>query len=795
LLNEAVVVVAEILYVPYCEVLELLPDGTALLLGAGVGFKPERVGVATVGAGTDSQAGYTLLSKEPVIVEDFRTEARFSGPPLLRELGVVSGMSVVIPGLDRPYGVLGAHSNRPQTFTQDDVRFLQAVAHVLSGAIQRLRMEDALGRIAAAVSATTGETFFRSLVQCLAETLQVDYAFIGELDEERPDRVRMTAVCAHGQLGENNRVYELAGTPCEEVVNKRLCSYASGVQALFPRDRLLVEMGVDSYLGTPLFDSTGRALGLIVVLHSRPMRNPQQAESMLQICAVRAAAELQRLRSEELLRKQSAAMEASMDGMALLDEQERYIYVNEAHARIYGSDRPQELIGQSWTILYDSQELRRFEREVMPAMRANGYWRGEAVGRRKDGNLYPQEVSLTALANGGLIYVVRDITDRKKLEEELRQAQKMEAVGQLAGGVAHDFNNLLTAILGYCEFLRGPLDRDAFADYVAEIAKAGTRAASLTQQLLAFSRRQVLQPKVLSLNTVVADTAAMLRRLIGEHITLVTRLSPELELVKADPFQLQQVILNLAINARDAMPQGGWLTIETSNVEMDGVEARHAGMLAGSYVRLAVSDTGHGMDRETMSHIFEPFFTTKEMGKGTGLGLATVYGIVKQSEGFIEAQSQPERGATFSIYLPRLCQPVEAGADKPMPGAAVRGQETILVVEDADLVRSLTCRILQTRGYAVLEARDGIEAIEVWRAHRDKVHLLLTDAIMPFMSGRELAERLSAERPAVRILYMSGYTDDAGLHEGASHEGTAFLQKPFAPEALLEKVRAVLDAP
>jgi signal transduction histidine kinase/ActR/RegA family two-component response regulator len=378
---------------------------------------------------------------------------------------------------------------------------------------------------------------------------------------------------------------------------------------------------------------------------------------------------------------------------------------------------------------------------------------------------------------------------------QLEQIQKMDAIGRLAGGVAHDFNNLLTVILGRTEILLEPLPpEDPMRRGIELIRRTAGRAAELTRQLLAFSRKQVLEPVVLDLNTVATEMKDMLGRLIGEDIALLTTPSPGLGRVKADRGQIEQVLMNLAVNARDAMPQGGRLILETAEVELDEEYARrHVGARPGPHVMLAVSDTGTGIPREIRSQIFEPFFTTKEPGKGTGLGLATVYGIVKQSGGYIEVESEPGRGTTFRIYLPRFDAPSAAGDRGPRPAAATGGTETILLVEDEEGVRELARDILRANGYTVLEARNGPEALLICERHQGPLDLLLTDVVMPRMSGRELAERLAPLRPDLRVLYMSGYTDDAVIRHGVLGAGTAFLQKPFTPAVLVQRVRETLD--
>ncbi|HXE89608.1 MAG TPA: ATP-binding protein [Terriglobales bacterium] len=422
-----------------------------------------------------------------------------------------------------------------------------------------------------------------------------------------------------------------------------------------------------------------------------------------------------------------------------------------------------------------------------------GHWRH----RHKDGRILNVEVTAQGLDFAGrraVLVVVKDVSERMHLGEQLRQAQKMEAVGRLAGGVAHDFNNVLTVITGYTSILMESLDPDSpQAHDLRQIAKSADRAAALTRQLLAFSRRQVLQPRVLNLNSLVLNAQKMLERLIGEDIEIHLSLEASLGSVSADPGQLEQVIMNLAVNARDAMPDGGNLIFETRNVEVETPRSLgHFRVAPGSYVMLAVTDTGCGMDLETIGRIFEPFFTTKEKGKGTGLGLSTVYGIVKQSGGYVWVESAPGEGSTFTIYLPRVEAPADDESDEPL-SAARRGGETILLVEDDAVVRELARRILAGSGYHVLPAGSVVEAERFCRQHAGNLDLLLTDVVMPGMSGRDLARRLAVMRPRMRVLYMSGYTDNVIVHRGVLDPGTHFLQKPFTPRTLLEKVREVLD--
>jgi PAS domain S-box-containing protein len=521
LFNDAVALVAATLQLPFCGVLERRSDGKSLVLRAAVGWNREQVGQMTTAINDDTQAGYTLSHDEPTIVVDMAAEKRFAGARRLREHAISSGITVVIPGPLHPYGVLAAHDKRAREFSQDDVHFLQAIAHVLGTAVERNRTEKAF-----------------------------------------------------------------------------------------------------------------------------------------------------------------------------------------------------------------------------------------------------------------------------------RQAQRLEAVGRLASGVSHDFNNMLTAITGYGEMVKASFSPgdERIAD-VDEILKAAGRAAGLTRQLLAFSSQQVLQPRMVMLNDVVMGIEKMLSRLIAENIELTTSLHGDLGWVKADPGQIEQVILNLCVNARDAMPEGGTLSIETSNVDLDAAETSELSMEApGSYVMLAVTDTGVGMDAETKGRIFEPFFTTKSPDQGTGLGLATVYGIVKQSGGEIWVYSEVGRGTTFKVFLPRLDE--RAGAEpveQPRPAAA-GGTETILLAEDEDAIRKVAQRILERAGYTVLAAKNGGEAGLVSEGHKGLIHLLVTDMVMPIMNGVQLAERLRARRPDIRVLYLSGYTDAAVARQGLLNNNGHFLQKPFSAESLSRKIREVLDA-
>ena len=490
------------------------------------------------------------------------------------------------------------------------------------------------------------------------------------------------------------------------------------------------------------------------------------------------------------------------------DRNSVYLYVNRAYAGDLGTS-PEEVVGRTDYDFHPRELADKYRADDQRTMESGEVEEFEENYIRDGQELVVHTVKTPVTDEQGnthgILGIFWDVSEQRRLEQRTRQASRLEAIGSLAGGVAHDFNNLLTAILGYSELtLAGLSEDDPVRRNAQEIRKAANRAASLTHQLLAFSRKQVLEPKVTDLNVLVRDAEKMLRRIIGEDIELVTNLEPSLGRLKADPGQLTQVIMNLAANARDAMPKGGKLSLATRNIVLEEGWFREHGVArvdddgdtgdagnTGPYVSLSVSDTGIGMDRDTLARIFEPFFTTKSKDKGTGLGLATVYGIVKQSGGYIWAYSEPGQGTTFTIYLPRVDDPTQAGPPAPLKPAS--GSETVLVVEDDHQVRSLARLALTDRGFTVLEASGGDQALRLCREHHGPIHLILTDVVMPGMSGPDVVEHIARSGLRSRALYMSGYTDDAIVHHGVLHEGTHFIHKPFSPADLVRKVREVLD--
>jgi PAS domain S-box-containing protein len=500
---------------------------------------------------------------------------------------------------------------------------------------------------------------------------------------------------------------------------------------------------------------------------------------------------------EELFRLIS---ENAADMIAVVDVEGRRLYNSPSYGKILGYTK-QDLEEMPSIEQIHPDDRERVDKAAQEARQTGAGQSVEYRMRHKNGGWRTLESKASTILNEQgaverLVIVNRDVTERKQLEDQFRQAQKMEAVGRLSGGVAHDFNNLLGVIIGYAEVLQEklPAADESVRVSVEQILKAGHRAASLTRQLLAFSRQQALDPKVMDLNAVVRDMEKMLQRLIGEDMKLKTELEPGLGRIKADQSQIEQAILNLAVNARDAMPSGGKLTLVTLNFHMDKDFIRRYPypVQVGDYVLLTVADNGTGMDPATQARIFEPFFTTKELGKGTGLGLSMVYGIVKQSGGYIEVVSEPGNGATFKIYLPAVDAPVVA-APKSGLEVSLRGSETILLVEDEPSLRGLTLQLLRSCGYTVLEAGSGEEALKISQAMAGTIHLLLTDVVMPGISGRVLSDQLAKQRPQMRVVYTSGYTGQAVGAHGVLDEGSHFLPKPFTKEALARKVRAALD--
>jgi PAS domain S-box-containing protein len=708
---------------------------------------------------------------------------------------------------------------------------VRAIAHdvtervLAEKAVERLSQENAImAEIGRIISSTLNiEEVYEPFAEEVKKLIPFDRIVINIINIEKStvSNVYMAGKgIADRKVGE---IYPLEGSGNVEMVRTKSSLLIqtedfNEYKDRFPMLLSTFQVGFRSIMNVPLF-SKGRIIGGLLLRSLKPYaytdKDVRLAERVgNQIAGAIANAQLfiEGKRVEETLRqseeKYRTILKNIQDGYLEVDLAGNFTFVNDAECRNLGYTR-EELIGMNNRQYTDETTGRKLYQTF------NGVYRtGEPVKVldveviRKDGTKAFNEISVSLIRDSegkpiGFRGIARDVTERKRaeiemvtLQEQLRQSQKMEAIGQLAGGVAHDFNNLLTVIHGYSELILTSLDENSrLRQDVQEIIHASERASSLTRQLLAFSRKQVLQPKVLDLNAHVFDMDKMLRRMIGENIELMTLLAKDLGRIKADPGQIEQVILNLAVNARDAMLNGGKLTIETANIELDENYARsHIGVTPGHYVMLSVSDTGVGIAREVKERIFEPFFTTKEKGKGTGLGLSTVFGIIQQSGGNIWVYSEPDLGTTFKIYLPRIEEDAESLKPSAVSTKSLQGSETILLVEDEEIVRKLACTILQKNGYKVLEAPNGEEALRIVQEQNgNPIHLLVTDVVMPGMSGRQLADRVERLRPEMKILYISGYTDNAIVHHGVLEKGIDYIQKPFTIEGLARKVREVLD--
>jgi PAS domain S-box-containing protein len=726
---------------------------------------------------------------------------------------------------DRVVGVLVTYRNDVGPFTDRQVELLQAFADQAALALEnsrlfeeserRRRESEVLAELAQAITASLDlSTVLRRIADGAKDLVASDIAAIG-FREGDADNVTVR--------------YRVGSRFADRVLIVEPGKGLSGRALVTGRPQR-----TDDYPNDPTFDAENTAIAVadgVVAAMAVPIKTDERVEGTLYVArrshrpfterdeavivrlageaavAIKSAQLFARERASEA--RKGAILSAALDCIITIDHQGRIVEFNPAAERTFGYTAA-EALGQELAELIVPPPLREQHRRGLAHYLTSGHGpvigrRLELTARRADGSEFPVEVAIIAIPTDGppmFTGFLRDISERRRAEEalhqseaQLRQSQKMEAVGRLAGGVAHDFNNLLTVITGRTELLllRLPADDPRRRD-IELVRKTADRASSLTHQLLAFSRKQMLQPRVLDLNGVAATMAQMLKPLIGETIELITLLDPALGRVKADPAQIEQILMNLAVNARDAMPQGGRLTIETANVELDDAFVEeHPGSSTGPHAMIRVRDTGTGMSAEVQAHVFEPFFTTKGVGKGTGLGLATVYGIVKQHGGYVGIESAPGEGTSVSVYLARVAATGD-GPSEPEPDApraTVSG--TVLVVEDEQELRELTAEVLGLAGYVVLSAASPTEALEISRSYRGPIQLLLTDVVMPEMSGRNLAELLLPAHPGMKVLYMSGYTDDAIVHHGVLDPGTTLLQKPFTPDSLTRMVGDVLE--
>jgi two-component system, cell cycle sensor histidine kinase and response regulator CckA len=752
----------------FCTILLLDDDRRRLLEGSRGSLPPAYMRALDgleIGPNVGA-CGTAAFRNETTIVEDVATDFRFAlAKDVLLSFGLRACWSVPIRDSNKNVlGTFAMYHQRIATPREHEVKLVEAGAHLAGNAIERLRFEQSLRESAArfqlaekAAAFGVWQINFRSGMVTISDGFSSLAGLAGW-----PPRLTL------GQWREMIHVDDRPAwdSAVEEVVAKR--AFQAEYRILLPDGSI------------------------------RWLRSHAQTELSDTVLHLLTGASIDITEGRELLMRFYKAFNVNPEPIVINAFSDgRYVDVNDSFLRVTGYRR-EDVLGHT------AREMKLWKRaedrsRYLETLKQAGSVRDlEIIFQTKAGAERTGLISAEFIDVAGekcAIAVIKDITERSLLEKQLRQAQKMEAVGQLTGGIAHDFNNLLGVIIGYSDILEDQLDPSSkLRKNAVEIHKAGQRAASLTRQLLAFSRQQVLEPSVLALNTIVIDTEKMLRRLLGENIELKTVLDRELGRVKADQGQVEQIIVNLAVNARDAMPRGGKLTIQTANFEADDNYARqHAPMSAGRFVTLTITDTGVGMDAETQAHIFEPFFTTKERGKGTGLGLATVYGVVKQSGGFIWVHSEPGQGSTFKVLLPRVEETVGTVAPDRDSSESLRGSETILLTEDEEALRSLILNMLRENGYAVLEAANATGAIEIARQARAKIDLLLTDVVMPGMGGTDLADQLVALYPGMKVLYMSGYTEFAAPQNEILQQGRPLLQKPFTKQILARKIRDVLN--
>ncbi|MGH9719323.1 MAG: PAS domain-containing protein [Bryobacteraceae bacterium] len=765
LMNAAVECVKELLGVEMCKATEFVSGENAMHVRASTGWKP---GIGN--APSDGFAEFVFRSTGSVVVEDFRSGSPVTWPPILRDHGATSGIGVAISGAGRPFGALTAHSTASRHYDDDEVRSFETIANLLAAAVQRLRDELSRARLAAIVEATP------------------DFVAIADLDQGS-QYVNTAGLRMVGRSPDEAARVRVGGSIAPRLRSKILD------EAIPAAIRDGVWQGESALLGP---DGREIPVSQVILSHKSDDGKVKYLSTIARdISELKAAEEMLRHSETILAAAQSVARIGSWDEDV---RTHRLSWSAETH-RIFGIPRGTEVNQGLFYSRVHPEDQRTVRQAVAQAMSTRKPYSIEHRIVMPDGSVrYVQERAEVFYDDAGqpvrMVGTVQDITDRRRLEEQLRQSQKMEAIGRLAGGVSHDFNNLLTVIGGYARALHEDLAGNSTArEHLEEILKAADRAAALTRQLLTLSRREITQTEVFNLNELLSPLNRMLGRLIGEDIDLEMTLDPRLGSIRADPGQIEQVILNLVVNARGAMPNGGRLLIETANLDLDASQVTTLGLepsSAGPWIRLSVSDNGCGMDPQTLALIFEPFFTTKPAGKGTGLGLSTVYGIVRQSGGVISVYSEPSVGSTFLIYMPRVAAARRETA--PLAPQQQQGSETILLVEDEPALRKLVRQMLTRLGYTVIEADCGAAALRVAADHDGSIDLLLTDVVMPGMNGRELATRLTDEHTGIRVLFMSGYTDDAIVHHGVLEREVPFLQKPFTPDALANKIRALLEA-
>jgi two-component system cell cycle sensor histidine kinase/response regulator CckA len=775
------------------------PSGTTLPLEA-------------TAAAADVQRG------RPHIAPDLASEIDFPAERALYDAGWRSQISIPLILSQSVIGSLTLASRKIEGFSPDQVPILTQVADAVAATVQTVRLYEEIVRrnreltllnriIAASAASQEISSILETVCRELALAFDVPQSAAVLFDREKTQAVVVAEYLAEGRPSSLGKIIPAVDNSSSQYLLQHrkplVIDNAQTDPAMEPVRALMRQRGTVSLLVVPLIigEEVVGTLGLDAIEY-RPFS--EEEVDLARRVAEQVSSSLARARLVEDQKRLSTAVEQAADAVVIADSEGKILFVNPAFERITGL-KARDIIGSGPEGWKDQNAATTFYQEFWSVVRTGQPQQGPLASRRPDGTSYRVDLLLTPVRNeaGNVVNCVgtlRDVTREVQLEEQFYQAQKMEALGQLAGGIAHDFNNLLTVINLSTQLLRRRLHpEDPLWEHVVRISEAGERAAKLTRQLLSFSRREIAEPTVVALNRVVDDLGSMLQRVIGENIVLNTNLTPGLWPIKVDPSQLDQVILNLVVNARDAMPQGGMLSIETANVILDRARAAaHLDAKPGEYVQLTIRDTGVGMDETVKSHLFEPFFTTKEPGQGTGLGLATVFGIVKQSGGHIHVESESGLGTTFEIYLPRSKEGPNPNSVAPHPQAAhadklARGAETVLVVEDKSDVRKLATEVLKSCGYQVLAAGHGLEALQISELYHEPIDLLITDIVMPKMNGRELAEKLRSRYPRMRVLYMSGYADGVAPESDDLELEAQFLPKPFTVEALVHKVRSTLD--
>jgi len=928
LFQKTTALIADHLQIECCKILELQSGKKTLLLRAGVGWKQGLVGHAQVENHTGSQAGYTLQSKQPVIVKDLHTETRFKAPQLLLDHHIVSGMSVAIEGNTQAWGALGCHSTTCTCFSHDDVRFIQLIANILALAIKRqksdaafqqnqqqhqealriahlgywqhnpasntiacskeicdifelepqttpishalllktihpedrntaqhayqnslrnqsphnityrLLMQDGrikwvheqyehifnsdgttlksmaivqditirkkaekrLQLISQFCATASGEAFFPALVSSTAQALNSKIVFIAELLPCTPASARTLAISIDHKFIDNIE-YPLAGTPCEQIIKGQALSYVQDIQGSFPDDHWLVDVGAESYVGVPMMDDDGRVIGHMGVIDDKPIMDQQPITDTLIIFAERASVELKQKRTDASLRKLSQAIEHAGESILITDHNGIIEYINPAFTHISGYSAS-EAIGQTPRILNSGNQDRAFYQAMWSCITSGKIWHGKVIDKNKDGSFYPTMLTIAPImdTNGIITHYVgthADMTDLDNMEKQFQQAQKMEALGTLVGGIAHDFNNMLAGITGNLFLAKSMQDNPKALQKLENIEQLSFRAADMIKQLLTFARKDRIDIKALPLTSFIKETLKFLTTSIPENITVEQHICSETLSIQGDATQLHQILMNLINNARDAVENEAKpcikITLQDFQADDDFIK-KHSYFKAAHYARLSVSDNGCGIPEHQIEHLFEPFFTTKEQGKGTGLGLAMVFGAIKTHHGFIEVESSEGKGSSFHIFIPLLKQTQRADQNKPVTANSQGTGDLILLADDDKYVRKVTAEVLEVIGYRVLQAKDGREGFKLFKAHRHDIKLALLDVVMPRCGGMELAVQIRQTCSDLPIVFLTGYDKDHVLNNDKLITNSCVLSKPIQFDTLNRTIKDQLAA-